>query len=461
MLINFDARLKEELMKALEGTDSCVFRAQVQLINPETGYSAEVYLRHMVIIQDFTESYMDTIQVTTEITPAQYKEIQSNMQNLECGIVLYPVNVTTGVDDESSEQINIQGVVFLQQQVDIDKQVNSSVIMGDPESGTPYTPQQAGQYFNFSFNVLTKSMHTLRQVKVNGIFSNTKIEDILHWSAQQFNIEQSSIVAPDTKFAHGSIIIPPMKDFSNLYMYLQERYGVYSKGLSYYFVNDHLYIYPSFETDINRSIDPQSTVHFINGVASDLVGVGHYHAKSENDVHIALVAKVSVQPADPASTENSGNTIALNNADTAMDRNMTVDEKGGLKKNDDTMTFLSRQNNAGNISSSVQNIRYTGNNSNLYNATAALAKDDGSILTGVWSNAVPWLLRPGQHVEYHYVDSNQEYQSSPGILQGLYFQSQPVPISGLSRPGFTFMSSIQAFIQAERKDEDAVQYTQR
>ncbi len=460
MLIHLDQRLKNELAKAISGKISCIFRTECTFINPNTSYKETVYIRNLNIIQDFTGSYTDNIVVITEVTPTQYKELQSNMQGLECGITLYPVSTLTGDDLETQDPIIIEGLVFLPEQLDLDKQTNAT-ITGDPESKQPESGSQAEAYVMFQFEVMSKRVHDLRQMKVNAIFSGSKMEDVLHWSTQQFDMEEATIVPPDSSATIGAIVIPPVKGIDDLYPYLQDRYGIYAKGMSYYYVDDHLYIYPSFDTDINHCVDKDRVAHFVNGVGTEWYGVGHYHNFEDDDVYIAAIANAEVSPVNTAAAENNGNVIASANADTANDRNVTVEQNGTVTKNDGTMAVISRQNNAGNMASSMQNIKYGGNTSNVYNATSALASEDGSILKLTWINAYPWVLIPGQHVEYHYLDSNSEYQTLPGVLQGIFFQSESVPLASQKRPGITFTAGVQIFLAPERQDDQTVQYTQR
>ena len=57
-----------------------------------------------------------------------------------------------------------------------------------------------------------------------------------------------SLVAPDNVERNDHIVIPPTRDFSNIFAWLQAKYGVYMCGINHYFTGGMLYVYAPFDT---------------------------------------------------------------------------------------------------------------------------------------------------------------------------------------------------------------------
>ena len=459
MLVNLSQRLKAKISAALNGADSCIYFPRCTLHNPNTGYEFRCRnVKDIVLWQDFETSYMDTMSVTTDITPAEYQELLRNVQDLECTLTLTPQDPFHDRDLLEQDPIVVEMKVFLEEQTDIEKQHNINLFT-DTETERPETPSQANAIFAYTFNLISKEMHDMRQVNVNAILNNCTMEDVLHWACQQFGVTNTEIIPPDNQERYASVIIPPMHSLATLFPYLQERYGIYSKGLGYYYTNDTFYIYPEYDVE-QSTTTTDSVVQLINAPERYFIGLDRYHAMEDDDILIASISEATATPRNAKGAENIGTTHISANADSMRDQYVTVDEKGKVTRSKDDIAVISLQNNAGNATSNMQNVRYAGERTNIYSSTSALAEINGTTLETVWVCAVPWMIVPGQNVTYHFDSANHEYKTQRGRILRIGFLSQRHSGPALE-PNLSFVAKLQVFLEPDQQDDSEVQFTER
>lgn len=454
-----DNRLKESLGSILSQDPHSVYRHECYFLNPNKDLKITAKLYSISIIQDFVNTYLDTIQIEVELVPADYRVLMQNTQDLECCIILYPTDTDSGTDLYDLEPVIIQYAVFTEHQVDMDKQFQSNAFGDNKEDGgTLLSASQAQAYGRFTFHLLSKEMRDIRKVQINMIGRDITLESVLHWSCQQFAVKNTIILPVDNTATIGNFIIPPMKNISNLFPYLQQRYGIYKKGLGYYYTDETMYVYPLYDTSIDTSPYKDGVIHLINGVRTYFNIGNFYHKWDGNDLYIAATHFLQVNPANTASSENLGDTIVTSNADNVLDRLAPVMGDGRVEVADN-QTIIRRQNLAGNMSSDSQSVVYQDITSNIYQTTTKLAKDDGSILNAIWVNAQPMAIKPGHHLIYNYSSNDGDYQTSEGKVLGVMYQGIPFGMNAV-KPLIRFNAYLRAFIEPEKKSGDEYQYSE-
>lgn len=456
MITHLDERLRKKIYEGMSGKELCVFQPTCILHNPDTEYKYRALtVSQVTIIQDFLLSYMDVIQITIKMRLEDYIELRNNLQNLECTFILAPYVTASSETSLTENQIIYESKVFLTEQTDVTKKINPQQL--NLNNGLPSTASQALILIDYSFNIITKTMHTMRQIQMNAILSSATLEDTLHWICQQLNIEQATIIPPDNTITYDTLIIPPMKNIGDIFTYLQERYGVYSKGLCYYYEGDTMYIFPSFDFDQSTSPVKEIT-QIISAPSSMFIGNTHYHNQVDDTLMIVTNNPAEMKPLNSQGAENIGTAHLSVNADGVMDKFITIEEDGTLKRSENDITTVSLQNTDGNISSDMQNIKFTGNRNNIYASTSALAAYNGTKLTVKWNFAYPWKIKPGENIEYHYEDKDEKYETKKGRVQRIVYASNMYKSNEPLQPLLYFSSVLDIFLEPETASKEEFQY---
>lgn len=455
--MNMSERLKEMVDKAASGEERCVYLPELLLVNPDTEYEFKCNrINHMLITQDFYKTYMDTIQVSIEINQKQLKEMLTNIQGLEASLILRAVDDIDMVVIDEQEPIIIETKVLIENQGDINKQGN--VRLFENEEGEEETVAQIDTMFPYTLHLIEPDIYDIRHMQLNTMFNDVDVEKILHWSCQQFGAENTIIIPPNNNQVYSNLTIPPMHDIGSLYPYLQERYGIYAKGLGYYFTDKTMYIYPIFDYDEDtKTVD--DILHILHVSPDYYAGMSRYHNQVDTDIFVLSNVKSIINTISSTGSENHGNVHMSVNAETLKDSFVTVDKDGKITRNKDDIATLSVHNNKGNMSKDMQNIRYKGERSNIYVSTSEMAMYDGAILTTGWRCAVPRLLKPGQNVVYHYDAEQGDYRTQNGRILSVEYMSTMHESAGLTK-WFTFQATMSVFLEPDNKDNDEVQYVQ-
>ena len=451
-----DPRLKEDLLTAINGKITILYRPECVFLKPDAELEIKAPVTSIIIVQDFVDTYQDTVQIEVRLNIDEYRAIQANIQDLECTLTLYPQYAESGTDNYDEDPIILEYVVFVQDQVDLDKQVQSNFAGDNKEDGVVLSQSQANTFAEYRFHLLSKTMRDMRKVQLNMISRETNIETVLHWACQNFGAESTVIIPPDNTSSITNFIIPPMHNLSTLFPYLQQRYGIYSKGMGYYYTGEVLYIYPLYDTSEKTTPIKDSVIYLINGVKTHFAMADVRAARVDNDLYIALTSTVKVAPMDTASAENKGDNLVSFNADNVLDRLAPVGGDGKVNINPN-YTVIQRQNTATNMNSVSQSVTYKDITSNIYQSTSALAKDDGSKMETVWANAIPYSLYPGQNVVYNYSSADGNYESSKGRLMGVVYVSRPVSMDAVHL-SFVFHAAMTVFLEPEKKSGESYQY---
>ena len=448
-------RLVEKMSQALKNEDSCIYTTELVFHNPNSGFKFKArYISQMSVIQDFVSSYTDTIQVQTELTPEEFTSLLSNMQDLECSITLFPTDDKVPEIKMEQDPIFIDGKVFLDNQEDLEKKFPEKKF-GDPETGEKQTESEASIQFPFKFHVVEPDVYEIRHVQLNAVFNEVTMESLLHWACERFNVEQVKITKPDNDKAYNNLVIPPMHDISTLFPFLQERYGIYAKGLGYYYSEKTLSIYPIADQDTETSPE-QGILHIVKAPEKYFLGLEVYHTPKEEDIYICIISKAELQPLNTQGAENIGNVQMSTDADKMRDKYVTVQPDGKVMRNQNDISVVTLQNSAGNMSSSMQNIKFTGESSNKYVATSEMASIDGTILKVNWLRAVPRLVRPGQSVVYHYDGAQGVYKTQKGRLQRAVYVGE-LKESKSQYPWLVFTAALEIGLDADKKSDEEVQ----
>ena len=454
MYIDCSKRLQEKIKEAVSGKDSCVFSTECILHNPNTGFKYTArYVKGVNIVQEFIKSYMDQMQVEIEVTPREYEEITQNLQDMELTLTLTPMDVRYLHELYDQDPLIFKLKVVTEEQQDLEKKYNPN-LFGDSTKETEVESHMTeGQHVTtvpYQFYCVEPEAYELRHKQANALATDADMNSTVSWLLQQFNASEVRMVPPNNEQKYQNLVLPPMQDISTILPYMQQRYGVYSKGLGYYFTNKIFYIFPIFDTDSSTS-PTDYTLHIINAPEKYFLGLDRYHNKIDNEIFLASVSGVEISPLNVTGTENEGNTHISLNADKLRDNAAPVSPDGKVERQKNDITTVALANTGGNARSDMQNIKYTGENTNVYNSTSELAAMNGSILSTGWIRAVPRLIEPGMNVIYHYDSKGGVYKTHKGRILQVAYSGQTHPSEDGKKGWISFNANLQAHIAPDNE----------
>lgn len=452
--------LGDKIYAALEkANESCVFKIECEVLNAATGYK---FVPHRVIAfaiqQDFVNSYTDHTTMTIELMPVELQELLKNVQDLECVIKFTPIDGMSMSPIYEQEEIIYEKKIILPDMQDLEKKFNAGTYI-NTETKQYDTVKQQDIWIPLEMQLMDKDIYEIRHVQINAMFNDVTQEALLHWLGQQFKAKEVKCISPDNTRTFKNLIIPPMKDISTIFPYLQERYGVYSKGMGYYFMKGNLYCYPLWDTNMKTSPE-DSVLHIYKGPEKYLLSMDRYHARIDKDVHIVSIAPVELSPQNQAGGENIGNVHMSTNAEAIYDQFAPINANGSITRDGSDITTVSLQNNAGNMTSNMQNVKFMGERTNLYQSTSEMASIDGTLAKIQWEVSYPHLVLPGQHVIYYYTGENNELKEVKGRVLAVSYLGQLHPSNEL-QPWFHFQSVMMVKLEAEQQSEAEVQQSQQ
>lgn len=410
---------------------------QMRLGNP-LGASAELTrIRELHFVQEFIENYRDRIELTFDITPAEYLELYNRSQNLMCSLVIRNIDRIT---NEESDDVVLSLVtrVILKDKQDLLKRYS----LGDlvPTENTGELMQHHQHIFQTSVELIDPEVYLARKIQLTGLFRNNTPNDIMHLIAQQLKVAKVYIVPPDNTMSYNNYLLPPMLNLEDVFTYMQNGRGkgVYYKGLNYYLSNGVLYIYPAYETDLKSP----KTIHIYNIGPGKLDGGDSYHKIIDGEIHLISNTLTTNVDLIEEGMENIGSSYLVQDGGNIVD-NWTVYENGKFKLNSRHISELMLQTTKG-MTADAYSPKFKFSYGNVFNVASQLSFFNRSIVSNlVWKHAIPFAFKPGWRVMYHY-DGDGVYQTRSGTCESVKYSL--LRASRLTKQTFGCLASIQLSI---------------
>ncbi len=370
-------------------------------------FSFEPYsITKLVIDQQFGLNYSDNISLVLTLTPMQLLSMLDNYRDLKCTILIKPREIETEYIDDTTLYLDKTYLVLLKDK-ELRKRLPKKAIV--PDTLLDKNNEHSDQMFdNVEVQLITESEYLLRKKQFNFIARDTTVKDVILFIAQSCDIPQVCMTEPDNTKTYTNIVIPPRHTFSTCMDFLQNYYGIYNKGLSYYYMDDTLYVYPAYET---QPTTPESA-HLYYGGQNAFLGNKIYHAMSDDIAHVVINTTPVIKDLIDGGIENYGNAISFQHSDRIVDLISTIGEgsssaaaKIGLGaldiKEPNTSIFAFESTDSG-ISEDVYSERFQFDDANSYKYKSELYGFRRTILATSWQNAVLTIFKPGYLLHWHY-----------------------------------------------------------
>ncbi len=464
MLLGVSERLSENIMTGLRGSKSGIFQPQCILNNPTTGFNLELpYINYFVIEQKFDQTYMDMFGLGIDVRPRELRKLIESQQDLECTLILTPLNEFDYIELYNQEKIVFNLKVLVDDQTDLSKKYPEGLFQNNDSTGeirdedvNEYTTsEQFSAKVSIDLHLVEPEAYRLRHIQFNSMFTEATMEAIIHWVGMQISAAEVNVAPPDNTQSYKNCVIPPMHSFATIFPFLQERYGVYSKGIGYYFTDKKMYVYPLYETSSDKSV-ADGIMHLLNAPEKYFLGMSRYHSEVDQDIYVVSVSPKELKVTATEGVENVGNVQMSTNADGTLDSFVQADGQGGIVRNSNDITSVSMQNTAINMTNNTQNVKYNGETTNLYNSTSKMAAVDGVLIAAGWLRAYPRLIKPGQPVIYHYDAPKADYRTQNGRVLAVKYVGRNNPSMGPEHC-IIFDASIIAKLEADLRSSSDTQ----
>lgn len=408
------------------------------------------------IQQNFTTNYLNHYEINCKLTVDQYQLLFYNYKDLRCNVILYSMDINTGAiygKTAPGEPILFieNAYCIFKDKVDLlKKNPRGSII--PTEEGMNISHQ--GQLLdNISFQLIPEEDYLFRIEDCNAIFTKSTVADAIWGIAKVAGcVDAIMLIDPDNKTVYNNLIIPPVLSIPDALEFLQEHYGVYNKGLGFFFQRKALYIYPKFETNpimpkdkteqndwksekdsavlASRSISSTSTVrgevtlntlgdggmvHIYIAGENNYTGMQCYHGFENQTIHIVSNDEATFQDLADTGLENTGYGYVIHHSDRDIDVGRTVLEaddpesaKYGVwpinihETPNNAYLTQDQQNTQIGITSTKSNLQYMDTKSNPFTIQSALNSYRRSIAIFSWNAAIPFTFRPGYRICCHY-----------------------------------------------------------
>lgn len=419
--VGMSQTLNEKVTAVIEKPDKNIIMMNMSLFSADSETEIDVGSPDRLdIIRNYEDAFIDYMEVEFTITPAKYVSIMENFKDLICVIKVYKSDTTLTKTDTPSKIIKSK-IVF-RDKLDLFKSVSKDKLF--PNEGETEQERHVSARIPLKAQLIDPLEYEFRKMRCNGLHSEISIKDALKLYTNQFGISKIKIVDPDNTKVYDNFLIEPIKSIANLFEYIQERYGVYEKGLCYYVHNKTMYIYPSYEVELKNKWDTP-TVHLYSVDPSTYVGVPCYHKFIDEELHIVSNSPVIDSDLRASLIEDIANTILVDFKDELL---TNTDE---LKADKVSVELADRVrllelSDIETMSSDTLTVRYGVSHGNTYPIMTELNRVK-NIMTGVnWSMSNPFeaSIEPGSQWYYHH-DGEDGYKVLPATCRQLVYSITP------------------------------------
>lgn len=390
--------------------------SKVMYVNNEPFYSLEfkimstdgtltftpIHVEELHIGQNFIYGYGDQIKVTFPIAMSDYAKLYAIYNKLTAQLIIKRVDINGIKSSKPPILVKKYFVVF-------DDLKDPTKMMTDVKSRV--LPSKN----NLTVTLIEPALYHIRHMPMQGIFKNSNMQGIMAHLAANYSIENTYIQTPDNDHVYGHIVIPPYKEFKDVFHHLQERYGVYMLGFNNYFTEDELYIWPTLDTNPKAPF----YVKILQADDGAYAGSPAFHNEETNGLTIVINNSPNAQDHSMISAEHRGNSAQFLRTSTQVDGIMSQDDNGLLTYNQDNVISVGL-NNRRLARDDTNHSKYVHQTDNLFAVASELARDNFISMSLNWPQARPWLIKPGSAVRY-YSDDNGKIGKRTGLIDSAFY----------------------------------------
>jgi len=372
-----------------------------------------LFIEEMTITEDYSNAYAEVVTVKFTVSPLEYELIFKNMKDLLAAVTIVYIDAQHSKLVFDPPPINRKYKAILKNPQNLSTKFTTGSLR--PTIDQPKTEQHVSARIPVELQMIEYEAYVIRQQQFHAMFSNTNVQALINHIAKVYNIPRLYLVKPDNTHTWSNIVIPPGKSISDIFDFIQVTYGVYMKGIEFFYTDKTLYVYPPYEM---RPVIPY-TANIFNAPEGAYSGSRAYHATDSKNISIVSTTSVDTKDLAVSSAENTGSSKSFIRASQLIDNFSGLTQAGVRVSHNNSLTVSGR--NSRTMTRNANNDRYGKTTDNIFHEASELAKWNATLVKLGWLQAVPYVLRPGHAVKYAY-DDNGIFVSKSGILEVVVYK---------------------------------------
>ena len=357
------------------------------------------------IYQDFEEKIGDIIDTIIQLKPYDALDLLNHYRELYCILTLTYCNILNFKPDLYRLPIIKTYRVFIKNRENLLRSLPIKRLLHNKQDSIvekiPRMEEHAEMLKLIDMQLIDSISYKLDKSFVNCFIKNQTMDIGIKYITKCFNINSLNLIPPDNKIPIRHFYISPENSyFSTIYSYIQDKYGVYSKDLNYYYTNGILYIYPKNELD-STILKKGKNIYIVNADPMKVCGVNRLFKFSNLDkttnrytkLHIVNSLTNMSKSLNEFSSENSGTNIIFYKANRNIDMVQNQDPNN-ISIPKDNLQVLDT-NDIGIIDKTQMNTILHSPINNVYKLTSKLTRYNFELFGIIIPNFIPFTQEPG------------------------------------------------------------------
>ena len=351
----------------------------------------------LTIVRDYEKNYADEIDLAFKISPKDYALLNDQGQNILCVLTITYTD-KFGKILTSPKPIQTQYNVMLNDNRDIRKAVPDVHLYTEPSQ-------------DITVRLVETTVYNMRNTRTNGIHPVETISNVIYHTAQTFGITNVHLVPPDNSHTYDHIEIPSYQGISNVFSHLQEKNGIYNKGVKHYVTGNCLYVYPAYET---APVYDKSVI-FYQVDQGRYVGSNSFHQTSGTTTSIVVNSQANSVDLSVHASENVGTGVTFVRASRLKEGITYIDPTKGAAFTQNPILTIGLAA-ARSMTAGLNNIKHIVSTDNPMPHLTKMSANQASLMNVSWQGADPFVLDPPHAVTYYY-DENGAMVKKTGLIE--------------------------------------------
>jgi len=405
------------------------------------------FIDNITIDESFYKNYADKIDMFVQMKPIDLMNLLEFKTSLYCAIRFDYIDMESGdlILDEDPEIYYFR--IFIKNTDDIYKKYHISAITKYHEEEVPDIVSHEGTLIPVAFQLIENTAYDLHRQQLTGMYTNVTIEEMLKYISKNFGISVLNLYPPDNKVKYKHFFIPPeYAKFDRIYNYIQERYGVYNKGLNYYFYQGVFYIYPAYDTHIKR----KTSINIYRGPANSYLGLKNYFTEEISGdnkiINLVCTSKLKNIKLNEIGLEEIGTNLVFLRSDMMIDKSRILSNDKFIINEKNNITVSASDKSS--VSKNAAIPTYVSPTMNIFQKASILEQSNAEMVILDWPLSRPFRLIPGTEVNFFY--DKEEIENRRGIVESINYNIMKQEHS-TSTPTYSISAMIAIRIEIKNK----------
>ena len=421
------SKFKDQLKIITNDTDNISFTIDVEIFNnsdPNNLISVKPFIiDQLTIEQYFYYNVTDNVLLKAKFTIEDTFLLFNNIESLKCRIIYKFIDHDSGKINYDKDYIIKEYNVHIPKFNDLYKQYSNAQLFTDDKNKEIYLEQHRGLVVPLTLQLLEPLKYIFRKKIINTMFQNVKLSNVVLYICNKFGFTNIKYDKDLNNNIYQNIYIPiEYGKFKNVFDYLHKHYGIYSKGFSYYFQDDLLYLYQPFENKIDNQ---ESILNIFKITKNSLGNLRKWHTIVDDDIWLIVDEDTYHKNISLMGLENDGTNQIFIKSDNLIDKHRVIEENDVIVNNN--LVNISVDPNLSRINKDSITINYQKANMNLFYQSSLLAEKATNIIGVIWKFSIPYLIYAGQFVKFNYEKENEiicENGRVENVVYNFYRQHQ-------------------------------------